>query len=139
MKFVTQLLLALTFIAGGVASSAFAGDADPLFINLITDNPHRATMGVYFGKEQFDRGHPLTIFLNDKGVLVGSKAKSAKFSDHQKVLAELINKGAAVHICSMCMSAYGVKEKDILPGIKISSPELTGAALFKDNTKSLTW
>ncbi|MEQ1742689.1 MAG: DsrE family protein [Candidatus Nitrotoga sp.] len=139
MKFVTQLLLALTLIVGGVASPAFAGDADPLFINLTTDNLHRATMGVYFGKEQFDRGHPLTIFLNDKGVLIGSKAKSAKFSVHHKVLTELINKGAAVHICSMCMSAYGVKEKDILPGIKISSPELTGTALFKDNSKSLTW
>ena len=96
-------------------------------------------MGIYFGKEQFDRGHPRTIFLNDKGVIIGSKAKSAKFSDHQKMLVELINKGAVVYICSMCMTVYRIKEADLLPGIKLSNPEVTGAALFKDNTKSLTW
>jgi len=39
----------------------------------------------------------------------------------------------------MCMKHYGVKEADLLPGIKVGNPEVTGGALFKDNTKTLTW
>jgi sulfur relay (sulfurtransferase) complex TusBCD TusD component (DsrE family) len=96
-------------------------------------------MGITLGKNQMERGHPLTIFLNDKGVFIGSKANAAKFADQQKLLGELMSKGAVVLICPMCMKHYGVKEADLLPGLKVGNPELTGGALFKDNTKSLTW
>jgi hypothetical protein len=37
------------------------------------------------------------------------------------------------------MKKHGVKEDDLLPGVKLSSPEVAGNALFKDNTKTLTW
>jgi sulfur relay (sulfurtransferase) complex TusBCD TusD component (DsrE family) len=139
MKFISHLLLALALCMGVVATPAFAGDTDPLFVNLTSDDPHRANMAISFGGNQHERGHSLTIFLNDKGVLIGSKANSAKFADHQKALAELMSKGAAVIICPMCMKHYGVKESDLLPGLKVGKPELTGGALFKDNTKTLTW
>ncbi|NJN47870.1 MAG: DsrE family protein, partial [Candidatus Competibacteraceae bacterium] len=106
---------------------------------LTSDDSHRANMAITFGGNQHKRGHPLTIFLNDKGVLIGSKANSAKFADHQKALSELMSKGVIVLICPMCMKHYGVKEADLLPGLKVGKPELTGGALFKDNTKTLTW
>jgi sulfur relay (sulfurtransferase) complex TusBCD TusD component (DsrE family) len=139
MKLLSRLLLAFALIIGSITTPAFAGDSDPLFVNLITDDSHRANMGISFGKNQLERGHPLTIFLNDKGVFIGSKANAAKFGDHQKMLSELMGKGAAVLICSMCMKHYGVKESDLLPGLKVGNSELTGGALFKDNTKTLTW
>ncbi len=139
MKLFAQILIALALVLGASAQPAFAGDTDPLFVNLTTDDAHRANMGISFGKNQLERGHPLTIFLNDKGVLIGSKANTAKFADHQKVLSDLMSKGATVLICPMCMKHYGVKESDLIPGLKIGNPELTGAAVFKDNTKSLTW
>lgn len=139
MKFFSPLLLALALIVGGVATSAFAGDDAPLFINLTTDDPHRANMGISFGKNQLERGHPLTIFLNDKGVLIGSQENAAQFADHQKMLGELVDKGATVLICPMCMKHYGVKEADLLPGLQVGNPELTGGALFKDDTRTLTW
>lgn len=139
MKFMMHLVLAFAMMAGGVATTAFAGNADPLFVNLTTDDSHRANMGISFGKNQLERGHPLTIFLNDKGVHIGSKANAAKFADHQKTLGELMSKGAVVLICPVCMQHYGVKESDLLPGLKVGSPELTGGALFKENTKTLTW
>lgn len=139
MKFISHLLVALALCIGAIATPVFAGDTDPLFVNLTSDDPHRANMAITFGGNQHERGHPLTIFLNDKGVLIGSKANSAKFADHQMALAELMSKGAAVIICPMCMKHYGVKESDLLPGLKVGKPELTGGALFKDNTKTLTW
>ena len=139
MKFVTQLLLAFALIIGSIATPAFAGESDPLYVNLTTNEPHRANMAITFSKNQFERGHPLTIFLNDKGVFLGSKANAAAFPEHQKMLAELANKGAVVLICPMCMKQHGIKEADLLPGVKIGNAELTGNALFKDNTKTLTW
>ncbi len=139
MKFFAYLLLALSLFGGAATPSAMAGATDPLFVNLTTDDSHRANMGITFGGNQHDRGHPLTIFLNDRGVLIGSTANAEKFGAHQKALAELMKKGAVVLICPMCMKHYGVKEADLLPGVKVGSPEVTGGALFKDNAKSLTW
>jgi sulfur relay (sulfurtransferase) complex TusBCD TusD component (DsrE family) len=139
MKFISQLLLALALCVGTITASAFAGDTGPLFVNLTGDDSHRANMAITFGGNQHERGHPLTIFLNDKGVLIGSKANSTKFTDHQKALSDLMSKGATVLICPMCMKHYGVKESDLLPGLKVGNPELTGEALFKENTKTLTW
>jgi sulfur relay (sulfurtransferase) complex TusBCD TusD component (DsrE family) len=139
MKHLARLLVAFALVLFGAAQPTLAGDTDPLFVNLTTDDAHRANMGVTFGKNQFERGHPLTVFLNDKGVLIGTTANAAKYADHQKTLADLMAKGAVVLICPMCMKHYGVKESDLLPGVKIGSPEVTGAALFKDNTQTLTW
>lgn len=139
MKSLSSLLLALALIVGGVTPSAFAEEQAPLFVNLTTDDPHRANMGISFGKNQLERGHPLTIFLNDKGVLIGSQENAAPFAEHQKMLGELLDKGATVFICAMCMEHYGVKEADLLSGLQIGNPEITGGALFKDNTRTLTW
>jgi len=139
MKFIFHLLTALALCIGAMAAPACAGDTDPLFISLTSDDSHRANMAITFGGSQHERRHSLTIFLNDRGVLIGSKANSATFADHQKALAELMGKGASVLICPMCMKHYGVKESDLLPGLKVGNPDLTGGALFKDNTKTLTW
>lgn len=139
MRFFLRAVLIFALIAGGVVNPTFAGNSDPLFVNLTTDDAHRANMGISFAKNQLERGHPLTIFLNDKGVLIGSKENATKFADHQKMLGELASKGAVILVCPMCMKHYGMKEVDLLPGLKVGNPELTGGTLFKDNTKTLTW
>jgi sulfur relay (sulfurtransferase) complex TusBCD TusD component (DsrE family) len=139
MKLLPRLLLAFAVLLGLQASPATAGDTDPLFINLTTDDPHRVTMALSFGKNQLERGHPLTVFLNDRAVLVGSRTHAAKFAEQQKTLSDIAGKGANVLICPMCMKHYSVKDSEILAGVKVGNPEATGSALFKDNTKTLTW
>lgn len=134
MKALTAFFLMLA-----LSTPAFAGDTDPLFINLTSDDGHRSTMAISFGTKQQAKGHPLSLFLNDKAVFVASKAHSAKFAEQQKALAEVIAKGGVVIVCPMCMKHFGVKEADLMPGFKVGNPDLTGAALFKDNTKTLTW
>jgi sulfur relay (sulfurtransferase) complex TusBCD TusD component (DsrE family) len=139
MKAIHALFTALVFALGAVALPAAAGDKDPLFINMTTDDPHRANMAISFGANQSGRGHPLTVFLNDKGVLVGARANASRYTEQQKRLGELMSRGATVLVCGMCMKHYGVAEGDLLPGLKIGSPEATGAALFRDGTRTLTW
>jgi predicted peroxiredoxin len=133
------LITTCLFVALCGNNVAFAGDKDPLFINMTSGDEHRAVMGIGFGANQLAKGHPLTVFLNDKAVLIASKANSSRYADQQKALTEIIAKGGTVIICPLCMKHYEVKEADLLPGIKVGSPDLTGTALFKDNTKTLSW
>ena len=61
MKFFLRMILALALVTGGIVHPTFAGNSDPLFVNLTTDDTHRANMGISFGKNQLERGHPLLI------------------------------------------------------------------------------
>jgi sulfur relay (sulfurtransferase) complex TusBCD TusD component (DsrE family) len=132
-------LLAALAILPGITGLAHAGDNDPLFANVTTDDPHRANMALTFSKAQFERRHPLTIFLNDRGVFIASRAYAERFKHHQKVLEALAKNGATIIVCPMCMKHYGVKQDDLIEGAKVGNPDLTGPALFKDDTKTLTW
>ncbi|MEZ5786742.1 MAG: DsrE family protein [Xanthobacteraceae bacterium] len=139
-----RLLKILTLVAAlsllpGATGLAYAGDTDPLFANVTTDEPHRANMALTFSKAQFERKHPVTIFLNDRGVFLASRSQSEKFKHHQDVLQALAMSGATVIVCPMCMKHYGVAETDLIEGVKVGNPDLTGPALFKDGTKTLTW
>jgi hypothetical protein len=44
-----------------------------------------------------------------------------------------------VLVCPMCMKYYRIKESDLLSGLKVGNPELTGGAFFRDHTKTFTW
>ena len=139
MKILRALLIVSLLAFGALASPARAGANDPLFVNLTSDDSHRANMAITFGRNQFERGHPLAIFLNDRAVAIASTANTARFAAHQRALAALIEKGAVVMVCPMCMAHYGVREADLMPGVKVGNPALTGEALFRDGGKALTW
>ena len=126
-------------VLAALSLAVIAGANDPLFINLSTDELHRSTMAINFGKHHSANGHPLTIFLNDKAVMLGVKAGAAKFSDQQQALSEVIASGALVIMCPMCLKQAGYAEVDLLPGVKMGSPKMTGDALFKDGTKTMSW
>jgi len=142
MKTFKQMILAASLVAGlGMAGAApaIAGPNDPLFVNLISDEGHRAGMALTFSGRQLKLGHPLTIFLNDRAVALASRANAGKYPEQQKALAELIATGATIIVCPMCMKHYGVAEADLLPGLKLSNAELISGQLFRDNTRTLTW
>jgi hypothetical protein len=92
-------VLAMAVFALVMATPASADADDPLFVNLTTDEGHRANMAFTFSKAVLERGHPVTIWLNDKGVLLASKVHGGKFADQQKTLAEMISKGVTVIVC----------------------------------------
>jgi sulfur relay (sulfurtransferase) complex TusBCD TusD component (DsrE family) len=135
-------LLGLGVAASLVAASmgARAEDAGaPLFINLTSDDPHRVRMAVGFGAKQQERAHGLTIFLNDRAVHVASTRNAATFAEQQKMLAAVLAAGGKVLVCPMCMEHYGVAKTNLAPGLEVGSPEVTGAALFAEDSRTLTW
>lgn len=141
MNTLARLLAALVLAFGLTiaVAPAMAGPNDPLFVNLTSDDAHRVAMALNFSANQQKRGHPVTIFFNDRAVHVASKANAGKFAEQQKAVSDLVAAGATMLVCPMCSKHYGVAEADFLPGLKLGNPELTGSALFTDNTKTLTW
>jgi len=137
--FIQTLKSVVLAVLATLSLSAFSGANDPLFINLSTDELHRSTMAINFGKHHSANGHPLTIFLNDKAVMMGVKAGSTKFAEQQQALSEVISSGALVIMCPMCLKQAGFTEADLISGIKLGSPKVTGDALFKDGTKTMSW
>ncbi len=137
--FLKSVKLAVLATLAALSLSAYAGPNDPLFINLSTDEMHRSTMAINFGKHHSANGHPLSIFLNDKGVILGVKAGSEKYAAQQKELSEIIARGGLVIMCPMCLKQAGYTEADLITGVKLGSTKVTGDALFKDGTKTMSW
>jgi len=135
-KLFKVFVLAFVFSASPLA---FSAANDPLFINLSTDEVSRASMAINFGKHHFSTGHPLTIFLNDKAVMLGVKAGSSKYVEQQQDLSEAIAAGALVIMCPICLKQAGYSEADLIAGVKLGGPKVTGDALFKDGTKTMSW
>ncbi len=130
---------AMAIATAAMPGLAPAAGSDPLFINLTSDDPHRVSMALSFGENQLKRGHPLAVFFNDRAVLVAAKAAAARFGAQQEHITLLLAAGATLLVCPMCMKHYGVTEADLLPGLVLGSPERTGAALFRANSRTLTW
>lgn len=139
MSYFARLIVTIVLILGSTANLAFAGEKDPLFIGLSSDSSQRVGHVLHFSGLQMSRGHPLTIWLNESGIFLASKKYSEKHAVHQNALAELMSKGATVLVCQYCMKQLEVNESDLLPGFTPGNPDLVGGALFKDNTKTLSW
>lgn len=122
-----------------VCATAQAADRPSLFLNLTSDNSQRSETGLTFAKEQLARGHGLTVLLNDQAVRMASSANLRNFIPQQKLLRELMGQGAVVLVCRVCMRHYGVTEASLMQGMQLDDPERVGDALFRDNTRTLTW
>ena len=136
---VSILLAFAAMIAPAGMQSAAAGEKDPLFVNLVTDDAHGATMALHFAKSMQEQGHPVTVFFNNRGVLVVSKAHTSTYPEQQKEVANLTSGGAVLIACPHCMDYYGVKESGLIGGVVVGSPALLSKQLFLDGTKTLTW
>jgi sulfur relay (sulfurtransferase) complex TusBCD TusD component (DsrE family) len=133
------LLAVLVTIGALLALPATADTKGTLFVNLTTDESHRADMAIAFSKGMMERGHPVVVWLNDKGVLIAAQEHAGNFAAQQDTLAALMNDGATVIACPMCMKHYGIEEADLIEGVQIGNPDLTESFLFKEGTQTLTW
>ena len=123
----------------GLATTTVAEEQGSLFINMTSDDSHRATMGIGFGQSQLGRGHPVTIFLNDRGVHMASSMNASQYAAQQSLLADIMAKGGTVYACPSCLKHYGIAQADLMKGIRVSNPELTGSALFTPGTRTMSW
>lgn len=122
-----------------LSTSVMAANLNALFVNLTSDAAHEAYMALHLSSMMNKDGHPVTVFLNDKGTMIASKAHSKEYAEAQSELKDLIKNGAQVLVCPMCILEYKVEAKDLLEGIQVANHKKVEAALFAPNTTTLSW
>jgi hypothetical protein len=138
-KRATPVITCLPVCLLALATVCQAGDSDPRFVNLSSDDGHRTLMAISFGKNQLQRGHPRTVYRNDKAVRIASKKEGGTFAKQQALLQQIVAKDGTVLVSPMCSQKSGVAASDFLDGVKLTNLDTIGAALFTDNTRTLSW
>ena len=141
----TAFVLCGSLTGCGRTGSGSSGDAVVLF-SVTRDgsqDPQRLDMAMKLAGFCLDEKRKVVIFFNVKGVHVPAK----KFSDDvrygegksiREQLADLMKRGAEVHVCPVCMNALKVDEKDLIEGAqKTSKPKLF--AHISGNTTVFTY
>jgi len=89
-------------------------------------------------------GHPVAVFLNLDAVRLalrtGEQEKKVSMPQvPREIIADLIRGGAIVLICQPCLSEFGFKLDDIVPGVQLGSPGYLENFVFADNVRTFTW
>jgi predicted peroxiredoxin len=144
----TGLVLAIA-IPRGQAHDAdtFANSApqkNPLFLNMTSGDSWRGWMGLHFAHATLKQGHPVAIFLNLDAVKLAAKSgEQEKKPSMQRVprdvLADFIKDGGIVLMCGPCMTEFGLKLDDLVPGVQMGRPGYTQGFIFAENARTLTW
>lgn len=106
-------------------------------------DPQAVDMALKLAGFSLDEGRHVVLFFNVKGVTIPSKALADDFAFQQDKpiktqLADLIQRGADVHVCPICMKALAVESSDLIEGAKVT----TRSSLFANinaNTSVFTY
>lgn len=110
-------------------STSSPGGPAPVLVSVVSDmtsNPQAVDMAMKFAGFALDENRPVFMFFNVKGVNVPSQATAddATFQENDAVktqLAKLIERGAKVHVCPICMKALSVKDTDLMQGAQVTN------------------
>jgi predicted peroxiredoxin len=133
-----RILVVLAIILAGLVQVVSAGGSDPLFVNLTSNDHHKANMAIALSKEMLKHGHPVTIYVNCQAVQLVNK-NNPEYAMQQKKLGEFIAKGGTVLVCPVCEKFLRINQADLLPGVQMSNANAVDQALFRPNTKILSW
>ena len=93
MKLIKLLCLSLFLSFASLSPAMAENNKDPLFVLLTSNDAHRTKMAIGMSNNQFGKGHPLTIYLVDQGVMLASNRFEHKYAEHQKMLKSIMAKG----------------------------------------------
>ena len=128
--------------ADQLASSA--PQKNPLFINMTSGDSWRGWMGLHFAHATLRQGHPVAIFLNLDAVKLAAKSGEQEMKPTmqrapREILADFMKDGGIVLMCGPCMTEFGLKLDDLVPGVQMGKPGYTQSFIFAENARTLTW
>jgi predicted peroxiredoxin len=125
--------MAVLFSVGVVwptAGVAAAKDSPDLVLNVTSgqEDLHAVTMALQLAGHGLNAGREVTLFLNVRAPALARKDLSDKVAFHgnpplQKMLTDLMARGARIIVCPACATVMGVSETDLLPGVKLATRE----------------
>jgi predicted peroxiredoxin len=131
-------VLAVAVSLGYGAGSSVLGaekEGKTILINMTSgvDDPHSVAMGLSLANHALDAGHEVVLFFNVRGASVPTSKLPGDFSFNGDNIGEqlkgLIEKGADVQVCKMCLGVMGASEGDVMEGASIASADSLFGAL----------
>ena len=100
---------------------------NPLFINMTSGDSWRGWMGLHFARATLKQGHPVAIFLNLDAVKLAAKSGGQEMKPTmqrapREILADFMKDGGIVLMCGPCMTEFGLKLDDLVPGVQMGKP-----------------
>lgn len=129
----TSLLIGALLMSSGCtqpAASSSSGKSDDSAIVLLNvtsdgvDDAQSVDMAMKLAGFALDEGRQVAMFFNVKGVRVPTQSSNLKYAENDPVadqLAKLIERGADVHVCPICMQALGVEQSQLVDGAKVTT------------------
>jgi predicted peroxiredoxin len=116
----------------------------PLLLHMTTGDSWRGATGLGFARAMLKIGHPVAVFLNLDAVRLalrtGEQEKKASMPQvPREIIADLISGGAIVLLCQPCLSEFGFRLDDVVPGVQLGSPGYLENFVFADNVRTFTW
>ena len=97
-------------------------DKKKVFTIVIADGPYtreRPYTMLRFAYTALLEGHKVNIFLVEDGIFVGKKNQDPTTYDNiGKWMKDVIEEGANVKACGVCMKARGLAETELIDGIE---------------------
>jgi predicted peroxiredoxin len=118
-----------------------APQRNPLFLNMTSGDSWCGWMGLHFAHATLKQGHPVAVFLNLDAVKLAAKSgEQEKKPSMQRipprdVLADFIKDGGVVLMCGPCMTEFGLKLDDLIPGVQMGKPGYTQSFIFAENAR----
>jgi predicted peroxiredoxin len=115
-----------------------------LFVNLTTSQTAIAGHAVHFASNMLERGHPVAFFLNHQAVAYATNAAPEEaFGDSGQTVAEmlagLMERGAKVIVCRLCIKMQGIDPQNLVEGAMLGNPELVSEYLFDPSYQVISW
>ena len=100
-------------------------------------------MGLHFAHATLKQGLP-SIFLNLDAVKLAAKSGGQEMKPTmqrapREILADFMKDGGIVLMCGPCMTEFGLKLDDLVPGVQMGKPGYTQSLIFAENARTLTW
>jgi predicted peroxiredoxin len=121
-----------------------APQKNPLFLNMTSGDSWRGWMGLHFAHATLKQGHPVAIFLNLDAVKLAANSGAQEMKPTmqrapREILADFMKDGGIVLMCGPCMTEFGLKLDDLVPGVQMGKPGYTQSFIFAENARTLTW
>lgn len=102
--------------AGGCRGCASSGSIVLLNVTSGFEDARSVTMALQLAGHALDDGRQAVLFFNVRGV----KVPTADYPADLSLLADLMRRGAEVHVCPACMKAHGVEPGDLIKGAQVT-------------------
>ncbi|HOW53212.1 MAG TPA: hypothetical protein PLR60_01055 [Syntrophorhabdaceae bacterium] len=137
----TALLLTTCLVLQASAADHPKEPMDSLVITMSTDNVATFNAAIRIGTVAVKRGHAVTMLLRVDSIKAAVERNEYPVNGTtlKKELLLFMKAGATVIAGGSCMKDMGLNKSDLIEGVMVGTPDIVMGALFKKDTKIISY